>query len=114
MYEFREKGIYYVNKDTEISRFEIRKAAREGTIEDHFDFVSYEDIKLFKVGFHAFNRTPVNGTNTYSVDFRIFTTWDEMIHIDVGILSLSGSNKVEKGICKSKQGIRKSKQSACF
>lgn len=89
LYEFREKGIYYVNKDTQISRFEIRKAAREGTIEDHFDFASYEDIKLFKVGFHAFGRTPINGANIYSVDFRIFTTWDEMIHIDVGILGTS-------------------------
>lgn len=88
-YEFREKGIYYVNKHSTISQRAVKQAVKHGHLEDCFDFVAYDDIRTFKVGFRCFAKAPANGGNAYALDFRIFTTWDECIKIDTGILGTS-------------------------
>lgn len=88
LYEFREQGIYYLNKDSHISFKEARKAAMQGTLEECYEFVSYQDIKVLKIGFHSFARTPGNGGNAYCIDFHILTTFDERITIHTGVLGV--------------------------
>lgn len=89
LYEFCEHGIYYVNKDTRIKFHDAHKAIRSGDIQNCYDFVSYDDIKIFKVWYKSVGRAPVNGAHVYQVDFRIYTTNDEMILIDTGIVQTS-------------------------
>lgn len=85
-YEFRERGIYYLNQD---SQKHLLKILLKGNLEEQYEYVAYEDIKVFKVWFTMVARVPINGGNAYRVDFFIVTTNDERIRIDTGIFGTS-------------------------
>lgn len=85
-YEFREKGIYYLNKD---SRRHLYWTILKGHIQDHYEYVAYEDISVFKIWFTMIAKVPVNGGNAYRIDFFIITNQDEVIRIDTGVFGTS-------------------------
>lgn len=89
LYEFCEHGISYINQDTKKFGRDIRRAKLNGKIEDCYDFIDYKDIKIFKVWYHDIGKTPINGAYVYAVDFRIFTSKDEMIRLDTGVFGTS-------------------------
>ncbi|MEG0469888.1 MAG: MerR family transcriptional regulator [Longicatena sp.] len=89
LYEFREKGIYYVKKQDEKGYLKMVSQIRKGKIEEAMSFLPYEDIDVFKVWFHVVAKTPVNGANVYQIDFYVITRFDEVIHIHTGMVGVS-------------------------
>lgn len=89
LYEFREKGIYYMKHSSKSHYREIKKALKTKSLEECMDYVSYDQIAVLKVWFHVVGRAPINGSNAYQVDFYIYTTTDELIEINTGMLGVS-------------------------
>lgn len=89
LYEFRENGIYYYRKESKKRYLALLHAARKNRIEDCFSFVSYQDIRTFKVWFHIVAKTPINGGNVYQIDFYIFTKNDQIIRINTGMIGVT-------------------------
>lgn len=89
LYEFRENGIYYYDTKNKIQYLKLYKKTRKGDIESCFKFVPYEDVETFKVWFHLVAKTPVNGGNAYQLDFYIYTTQDDLIKINTGLIGVS-------------------------
>lgn len=85
-YEFREHGIYYLDKK---DKKHFYRLALKGNIQDHYHYVAYEDIEVFKVWFTMIAKAPVNGGNVYRIDFILHTKQDEHIRIDTGVFGTS-------------------------
>lgn len=89
LYEFCEKGIYYMKKDGRKNFWKMKQSLKTKKLEDCMNFVAYENIEIFKVWFHVVARAPLNGSNAYQVDFYICTSTDELIEINTGMLGVS-------------------------
>lgn len=85
IYEFSEKGVYYLKKRSYRQYKKIRKSLKYNHLEDVMDFICYEEIEVFKVWFHLVAKAPITG-NAYQVDFYIHTIHDESIRLNTGMI----------------------------
>lgn len=88
MYEFKEYGLYYISKE-KVKNTKIRHTWSRKKLISLMDYVSYDNIEVLKVWFHLVAKTPLNGANIYQTDFYVYTSDDEMIHINTGIFGVT-------------------------
>ena len=88
LYEFKEQGIYYIKREKE-GKNKLWKIVRGKNIIDFYDFIAYDDIQICKIYYHVAGRIPINGQNVYQLDFYVYTIYDELIHLNPGILNVS-------------------------
>ena len=99
MYEFREKGIYYISKET-VKNKKIKRTWSTKKLHSYMDFLSYQDIDVLKIWFHQVARAPLTG-NIYQVDFYLLSSEGNIIHIDTGLFGVSDEKiKITAEICK--------------
>lgn len=90
MYEFRENGIYYIDKGNKKKRYyEIRDYLKNGELDKFMNFIPYDNVEILKVWYHQIARAPITGSNAYKIDLYIHSVYDETIQIDSGMFNVS-------------------------
>lgn len=89
LYEFREKGIYYINQAVQKQYFKLMRHALTGRLKDCYEYIAYEDLKTVKVWFSMVARTPINGGNAYAIYFYLTTTDGRKLKLEPGLFGVS-------------------------
>lgn len=89
LYEFREKGIYYINQDVQKHYFKLMRHALTGSLKGCYEYIAYEDLKTVKVWFSMVARTPINGGNAYAIYFYLTTTDGRKLKLEPGLFGVS-------------------------